>query len=94
VKKNTCKGKNHHYDNSMRNLIYGIFEKDKCIYVGRTTDSLTRRKAHQSNFGKQTEFRILKGTRKSDAAIIEKDLIAHYKKIGQANFNAKLKCRS
>lgn len=72
--------------------IYGVFIKDRCIYVGRTSDLNRRSHTHVLRFRKlfneEPVVRTLKRVSLESSAHAEWAMIRLYKDLGQADFNA------
>lgn len=77
--------KHRHY------IIYGIFTVEaECLYVGATSDFVTRSKEHfcSKRFrGMFLAARVLKNVLPQSAAFQEARHIRKYKSLGQATFN-------
>lgn len=72
-------------------FIYGLFDGDRCIYVGRTRNPVGREDTHSSTFlrklGIVVAFHVLSMASDSDASSAERAMIKKYKELGQADFN-------
>jgi hypothetical protein len=72
--------------------IYGVFVKERCIYVGCTHDFEQRAKAHTLRFSKlfneKPEVKVLRRVSIDSCAYAEWSMIRMYKDLGQADFNA------
>lgn len=72
--------------------VYGMFLGSECLYAGVTWDTCTRNIQHRTRRGKFRErpdvkMRILRWTTEENAARIEAQVIAAYKKRGQCGMN-------
>lgn len=77
-----------YFGNTIWYAVYGVFRKDKCLYVGVTKNAFYREQNHKCRFGKTVEFRIFNWSRsKSRATDLESKYIRQYQKLGQARFN-------
>lgn len=73
-------------------IIYGVFIKERCIYVGCTSAMDIRAVAHRRRFSKlfadKPEIRVLKKVSLAASAYAEWSMIKLYKEMGQADFNS------
>lgn len=72
--------------------VYGVFIKERCVYVGRTSNLKSRRIAHvrrfRKLFGGEPDIRVLQNVSIERAPYVEWQMIRMYKEMGQADFNS------
>lgn len=72
--------------------IYGLFDGERCEYVGVTVDPYQREWGHKKGLLKENphwQFKIIETLTRSTVGDAERRWITHYKSIGQAGRNIK-----
>lgn len=70
--------------------IYGLFQGERCVYVGKTTCCYSRSHAHKRRFASleaKPFFKVLYQTTKAKASAKEREVIEYYRGLGQAECN-------
>lgn len=71
-------------------IIYGLFDGDRCIYVGKTRNLTKRMYAHNHYLkflGRPVVAMVLQQTTLERGSACERRVIRKFRKIGQAEFN-------
>lgn len=75
--------------------IYGLFDGERCDYVGMTVNEGQRAGYHRRRFAARNprlEFRVIEKLTRETVRDAERKWIAHYKSVGQAQYNSKPGC--
>lgn len=77
---------------SIKVAVYGMFLDSTCLYAGITWDTYTRNIQHRTPKGRfrdrpEVKIRVLRWTTEANAARIESQVIAAYKRRGQCAMN-------
>ena len=70
-----------------KTTIYGVFDGGVCIYVGKTTNLISRSSRHRTNFGKSVVIVPFRECAASNSSRLERQVIRSYSKRGMATKN-------